>query len=99
MNISANIPVTPYDLFLMLSSTIRYSFGRRTHMSEDAGDLVLKYEKGLHLVELEQIAKEIKEELRRYEAQGKVMGMQMDHTAWKISLRKIENLIEKRRNG
>ena len=53
------------DLWVLLLSTVRYSLGRQTYMTQYSIELVLKYSKYLDPKQLEQISKEIYEAIAR----------------------------------
>jgi len=80
---------TKNDMWLMLLSTVREAMGRRTYMSELAGELVIKYQDWLTSRELDQIAKEIEENIERHVVDGKRLGQEVDHEAWKNAALKI----------
>ena len=82
------------DMWVLLLSTIRYSFGRRTYMSSLSGELVLRYKHFLTKQQLEQIAEEIENELKLSEAQGVTLGMDIDHRAWQTTLRQIREVLD-----
>lgn len=46
-------------------------------------DMLKEYKQHLSPQQIEQIKKEIKDELDICESYGKTLGMQMDHDAWK----------------
>ncbi len=88
--------VAPNDLWIMAISTVRYSMGRSTYMSSMALELVIRYEKDLHVIQLHQIANEVAEALRIREESNSTLGMQMDHDAWKEWLGELRRVITRR---
>ena len=77
------IYIDKQDLWVMLLSTIRYSMGRMSYMPSYACDLVLKYKKHLDTEQIEQIYKEVEQEVKIYENAEKTLGMECDHRTWK----------------
>ena len=57
------IKVSEDDLFLMLGSTIRYSFGRNTYMPSTCLDLVRKFACLLSLAHVANLANELDKDL------------------------------------
>jgi len=87
--------VAPPDLWVMLLSTVRYSMGRMTYMSNLAGELVIGYAKYLTKMQLEQIVNEIEGELLRCARTNVTLGMDMDDRAWRKNVAIIKDIIEK----
>lgn len=76
------VEVLPDDLWFMLLSTVRYSFGRASYAPEYARELIHRYEDALTAGQLIQIMDEVNRELRMYESLGKTMGHEQDHKTW-----------------
>jgi hypothetical protein len=90
-------PVAEQDMWVMLLSTIRYAMGRSSYITGLSCDLVKTYEKYLRKEQLEQIRREILEELRRHEEAGATLGMQMDHDGWTKFAADLQGVIDARR--
>lgn len=89
------VKVAPLDMWTLLLSTIRYSMGRSSYITDTAPKLVIQYASALRASQLEQIAREIEEEIAVYEKNGRTLGMQMDHDGWIRSAARIRLLAEK----
>jgi len=83
----------PNDAWVFLLSTVRYSLGRSTYMTSLSTELVVKYKDHLNTDQLKQIAKEIREELERYDRVGKVLP---DANVWRTGAVNILKCIEER---
>jgi len=74
--------VGPLDLWVMLLSTFRYSFGRRSYITSSCYFLLEDYGRVLLEQQLLQIAEEIEKELEMYHQRGKTMGDKCDEEQW-----------------
>ncbi|OGM09288.1 hypothetical protein A2Z67_05095 [Candidatus Woesebacteria bacterium RBG_13_36_22] len=84
------------DLWVMLLSTIRYSFGRRSGMPSFCDDLISRYSKFLTVQQLEQIVEEIEKELNISEWRLLTqLGDGLDFDVWKNNLFNIRKILEK----
>ena len=90
------IPVDKDDMWIFLLSTIRYSFGRQTYMTSLAWELVLTYADYLSTRQLEQIVREIQEELDLASRMGKTLGARHDHDSWCKGRDAIAKIIQDR---
>jgi hypothetical protein len=77
-----NVTVLPDDAWVLLLSTVRYSMGRRTYMTELAPTLVLRYATALTDDRLRQIGSEVNEALTRALSMGGTLGSVEDHKLW-----------------
>lgn len=86
--------VTPQDLWVLLLSTIRYSFGRQTYMTSLAWELVVQYHEAMSSGQLRQICREIMNEARMYRRAGKRLP---DESTWVRGAMRIHRLARKRK--
>jgi len=88
--------IAPIDMWVMLSSTVRYSMGRRTYMSSLAGELVLRHQEYLSTQQLNQIIDEIEKELLFQASMGKKLGDDCDDQAWRTTVAQLQEVVKKR---
>ena len=81
MDVQIQIEAT--DLWVLLSSTIRYSMGRQGYMPSYCAEIYHKYKDFLSIGQRRQIAEEIFEQIRLAEASGKFLGSEYDHNEWR----------------
>lgn len=79
------------DLWPMLLSAIRYAMGRRSYIVGMVTEWVKQYAPLLAAENLDQIRREIVEELTRCENMGRTLGDPMDHAAWRDLAKWIED--------
>lgn len=84
------------DMWIMLLSTVRYSFGRRTYMSSFAGELVCRYNMFLTNFQIDQIIEEIEKEISLDNNGKSSIGDRCDYSAWKKNLEALKEIREKR---
>lgn len=82
-----------HDMWILLLSTIRYSFGRQTYMTSLSWELVIKYEECLSLYQLRQIYNEIMSEVKLYRKLNKRIP---DESTWVRGAIRIHRLWRKR---
>jgi len=74
----------------MLLGYVRYAMGRMSSAPSLARDLVRSYGPACNDVQLEQIRREVAEELASYEMSNKTLGWECDHATWKGVVADIE---------
>ena len=74
--------VPPDHLWGMLIYSVRYAMGRRSYAVGEVCDWVRAYSKHLMVNQVEQIAREVAEELQKCESQDRHLGMAQDHRDW-----------------
>jgi len=94
--IEGETPVRNLDLWVLLMSTVRYSFHRQTYMTSLSWEMVLLYEKALSTRQLSQIAAEIEQQLKAAEEHHITVGSAHDHGMWRKGLNSIRALIAQR---
>ena len=70
------------DLWIFIISTIRYSMGRRTYMSELAPELMMRYKDALTPEQIKQIGEEIESELKINSSNPGYLGDDCDIDSW-----------------
>lgn len=85
-----NARVNPHDLWIMLLGYVRYSMGRMSSAPSHARGLVRAYGQHVEPAQLEQIRREVAEELATYERMGKTLGHDCDHKTWRGVVEDIE---------
>jgi len=90
MNVSRN------DLWLMMLSTMRYSFRRTSYLPSAFIDMVKLYQNGLEDHQLKQMREETLAELRVETDIPGYLGMNCDVNTWKNFVITLDKIIEKR---
>lgn len=89
--------VATFDLWCLILSQVRYAMGRETAIVSHTREVVTKYANGLTSAQLAQIQREVLDELRRVEKDGKWLGHSTDHTEWATLARvDIPKILKKR---
>ena len=86
--------VNPRDLWTLLLCTIRYSMGRMPYMTSYAPEMVQKYKSVLQKEQLEQIKKEVIDELKIEENHPGYMGHSCDVANWHHFVKWLEKEIK-----
>lgn len=94
---SGYIQVKNQDMWLMLMSTMRYSFRRMTYMPSTLVDMVSEYQEALETHQLEQMKRETLEELKIEEGYPGTIGMKCDVQTWKNFVQVLDDILEKRK--
>ena len=87
------------DLFTLLLSTVRYSLGKRTFMSSEAGNLVMRYKACLTKHQLQQILDKVTKEITYHNTLKRInvfppwLGDKCDIANWEDFARKLEELV------
>jgi len=84
------VAVNQTDLWYMLLGYVRYAMGRVSTAPGLAQDLIRSYGPGCTTVQLDQIRREICDELATYERMGRLLGMGCDHETWKACVVDID---------
>lgn len=74
--------VDPETLWCLLLYTMRYALGRASSAPSDAANWIRRYRHYLKPWQVEQIAKEVEEELHRCNSKGTLLGHRCDHDEW-----------------
>jgi len=75
--------VRPNDMWLLLINGVRYAMGRQTSSVSDTCGCVRRHYESLEDWQVAQIAREIREEIARYERLGHgTLGADCDHKDW-----------------
>lgn len=91
------IQIGDHDLWLMLMSTLRYAMGRRSYITGSTAGLIKKYAYTLNEGQLQQVQKEVIEEIQRANALGHTLGDQMDEDMWRAFISWTEDELQARR--
>ena len=86
------LEIKKMDLFLLLVSSLRYSFGRRSYMVGACGDLLRELGPQCHLRDHKKIIEELRK-LMTEESSGDDYGQQY----WTETLHSLKQSYEKRR--
>lgn len=76
------VSVAPDDAWVLLISTVRYAMGRACTAPTAAQRLVETYRAALAPWRVAQIVREVREECRRAEREGRPLGQPIDHCGW-----------------
>ena len=82
------------DLYTLLSSSIRYSFYRRSYIVSLTLDLLKKHKNDIEDFQFKQIVKEIEEEVDKCERTKSLLGDSINHEIWKKSLIELKSMIK-----
>ena len=88
------------DMWVLLLSTVRYSFGRRTYMSSLAPELVFRYIDYLSKGQLQQIKEEVEKEINCHKVmeeehiQKDWLGHECDVLSWVKFKNDLEELLK-----
>ena len=93
MNERPTVTLQEPELFWLLLGNVRYAMGRMSTAPMVAQDAVRKCAHALRRQQLAQIAREVREELARCEANGHSLGMECDHRSWMVFADAIEQII------
>jgi len=78
-----NASVPPHTMWTLLLCGVRYAMGRRTGVVSEMSRYVRVHHKSLDVWHRAQIAREIREEIERYERLGHgKLGADCDHKDW-----------------
>ena len=80
------------DLWLMLLSMVRYSMGRSSYIVGTTRTALARHGRDLEPHQRAQVVREIREALAERERDGKPLGMEMDHTEWKVCADEVEQM-------
>jgi len=94
-----NASVPPDTLWGMILYSVRYAMGRRSCAPGEACDWVRGYQDYLTPHQVEQIAREVNEELARCEARGSRLGDECDHRTWMTLVADLRKSAQTRRSG
>lgn len=76
------IHVDPFELWIFLIQSVRYSMGRSTTAPSAACDAVRRYSADLAPHQRRQILNEVAREIADCEAAGRRLGDECDHAEW-----------------
>jgi hypothetical protein len=71
------------DAWIFIMSTIRYSMGRQTYMTDLSQQLFHKYKSLLTKDQINQVYEEVEREIDLCEKFNKTLGGKIDHVLWK----------------
>lgn len=86
------------ELWGMLLYSMRYAFGRRSYAVGEVCDWIRAYQQLLTTERLEQIAREVNEELEREEKQNRFLGDECDHRTWMTLVADLRRSVQTRRS-
>jgi hypothetical protein len=92
-------PVPLDDFWHLVLQSVRYCMGRMSYAVGVCCDMVRSYAKHLKPHQVAQIAREIREEVDRAEKDGRTLGMDFDHRAWKELVTWCDAHVEARKGG
>lgn len=74
--------IDPNTLWCLLLYSMRYALGRMSSAPSDVAEWIRSYRGHLEPWQINQIADEVEEELRRCESQNRLLGHRCDHQVW-----------------
>lgn len=83
------VPVSRFDLWVLVLSYVRYAIGRRSTAPWAASDYVQRWRPEFTPEQVEQIAREVEAELRIEETHPGHCGMECDVRTWRDLVRRL----------
>ena len=87
--------LSPNEAWTLYLCSLRYAMGRRSYIVGDIVDLYSRVAPHLTRPQREQVASEIREELRRAAQTGSTLGHDIDHADWTLLAERIEAELKK----
>lgn len=77
-----SVTLNNQEFFVLIVSAVRYAMGRATYVVGETCDIVKKHLAVLTPEQKQMLARDIEDEIKRAEREGKILGMSLDHAEW-----------------
>jgi hypothetical protein len=88
--------VSPYELWLLSLSTMRYAHGRMSAIPSEITEFIVRHFEDFTIEQIGQFANETEAELDRAHHLNEYLGMDCDDDVWRVFVKKCREEINRR---